>query len=111
MSKRILYHGTSVKNVESILAEGLSRFWEGVYLTDSPESAARWTGFRLRAIGEDEIAVIEVQVDSAKIQPGVDHSPIMHEMFGVGESILHEGAVPADQITGVTYYQLKTKEA
>lgn len=104
MSKRILYHGTSVKNVESILAEGLSRFWEGVYLTDSPESAARWIGFRLRAMGEEEIAVIKVLVDEDLLEPGLDHSPMMVKLFGVGESILHDGPVPADQILGVSYY-------
>jgi hypothetical protein len=109
MSKRVLYHGTSSKNVDSIMVEGLSRFWEGVYLTDSAESAAKWTGFRLRAMGEETIAVIKVIVDSEKLQPGSDHSPMMVELFGVGESILHDGAIPADQIIGVEYYGFKTQ--
>lgn len=104
---RILYHGTSVKNVPSILEEGLSRFWEGVYLTDTAESAARWTGFRLRAMGEDEVAVIKVIVSEDHLTPGCDHSPMMVSLFGVGESILHEGAVSPEKILDVMYFGFK----
>ena len=104
---RVLYHGTSVKNVPSILEEGISKFWEGVYLTDSAESAARWTGFRLRAMGEDEIAVIKVLVSEDRLTPGCDHSPMMVTIFGVGESILHEGAVPPEKILEVMYFGFK----
>jgi len=104
---RVLYHGTSVNNVPSILEEGLSRFWEGVYLTDSPESAARWTGFRLRAMGEEEIAVIKVLVEEDRLAPGSDHSPMMVTLFGVGESILHDGPVPPEKILEIMYFSFK----
>lgn len=103
---RTLYHGTSVKNVESILENGLKKsiFEQAVYLTDTSESAARWTGFKLQAMGEDTLAVIEVFVSGDKLSPGCDHSPMMQTMFGAGESILHEGDIPPDQILDVIYF-------
>jgi len=106
MSKRRLYHGTSVKNVSSILETGLKQsvFEQAVYLTESAESAARWTGFKLSAMGEDTLAVIEVIVEDSKLSPGYDHSPMMQVMFGAGESILHEGDITPKQILNVTYF-------
>ena len=104
MKTRKLYHGTSVKNVEGILSEGISKFWEGVYLTDSAESAARWCGFKLKAMGENQVAVIEVEVDESKLTDGCDHSDMMVKLFGVGAALLHEGAVPLDQVKNVIYY-------
>lgn len=108
---KTLYHGTSVKNVTSILEKGLQRsvFEQAVYLTDSAESAARWTGFKLSAIGEDTLAVIEVHVDESKLSPGIDHSPMMQAIFGCGESILHEGDIPSNQILNVIYFGKKVK--
>jgi RNA:NAD 2'-phosphotransferase (TPT1/KptA family) len=53
-----VYHATAVSNVESIREKGLLKVWEGVYLTDSEESAQRWIGFRLKAMGHDKIAII-----------------------------------------------------
>jgi hypothetical protein len=106
-----LYHGTSVKNVESILAEGLkmSTFEQAVYLTDSAESASRWTGFKLSAMGEDTLAVIEVLVSEDKLSPGCDHSPMMHSIFGAGESILHEGDIKPKCILNVIYFGKEVK--
>ena len=106
MSKRKLYHGTSVKNVESILETGLkvSVFEQAVYLTESAESASRWTGFKLSAMGEDTLAVIEVTVDEDKLSPGCDHSPMMQSLFGAGESILHEGDIKPEDIINVIYF-------
>lgn len=103
---RTLYHGTSVKNVESILKDGLKKsiFEQAVYLTESAESAARWTGFKLSAMGEDTLAVIEVIVDEDKLSPGMDHSPMMQSMFGAGESILHEGDITTESILNVIYF-------
>lgn len=98
MSKIKLYHGTSMKNLEAIQKEGLKQFWEGIYLTDSIESAQRWTGFRLRANGERELAVIEVEVDESNLEEGCDHSPMMETIFGVGKSILHIGHIPPNKI-------------
>lgn len=106
MAKRRLYHGTSVKNVDSILETGLnmSVFEQAVYLTESAESASRWTGIKLSVMGEDKIAVIEVLVDEDKLSLGCDHSPLMQAMFGAGESILHEGNIKADEIIDVIYF-------
>ena len=109
MGKRVLYHGTSPKNVESIKKEGLSRFFEGVYLTDSAESAARWTGMKVAFTGYDQVAVIRVIVDEDKLSPGIDHSPLMVQIFGVGESLLHYGAIEPDSILNVIYFQINKK--
>ena len=108
---KTLYHGTSVKNVTSILEEGLKKsvFEQAVYLTDSAESAARWTGFKLSAMGEDTLAVIEVQVEEDNLSPGVDHSPMMQAIFGCGESILHEGDISTNQILNVIYFGKEVK--
>ena len=106
---KTLYHGTSILNVESIQEEGLKKsiFEGGVYLTDSADSAAAWTGFKLAAQGQQQLAVIEVKVDESKLEPGVDHSPLMQAMFGAGESLVHEGNIKADQITDILYYGKK----
>jgi len=110
---KTLYHGTSIKNVDSIKEKGLlkSIYEGGVYLTDSAESAARWTGFKLAAQGEDTLAVIEVMVPEDKLIPGVDHSPMMQTLFGVGESLVHEGDIPAENVIDILYFgqKLKTK--
>lgn len=109
MSRKILYHGTSVKNLESIQNRGLIQQFEGVYLTDSEESAARWCGFKLHAQGENQVAVIKVIVDEDKLEPGIDHSPMMVSIFGVGESILHLGDISNDMIIGYSIYEFGKK--
>jgi len=55
-----LFHATRSANIESILKKGLLPTFGEVYLTDSQESATRWMGFRFKAMGEREFAVIEV---------------------------------------------------
>lgn len=103
---KTLYHATSEKNLVSILDKGILHKWEGVYLTDSAESAARWLGFRLAAIGESTVIVIEVKVDEKQLSEGCDHSPMMMQIFGVGESIVHDGDINPGQITNVIRYEL-----
>lgn len=109
MEKRkiIAYHATSAKNVKSIRKKGLLSQWDGVYLTDSEESAKRWMGFRLAAMGESQLAVVEVEVDAESCVPGTDHSPIMEELFGVGKSILHPENIPADCIRNINLYLIR----
>jgi hypothetical protein len=106
MQTQRLFHGTSVKNVESILKQGLISKWEGVYLTDSIESAQRWCGFKLRAQGEDEIAIIEVDVASERLAEGTDHSEYMVKLFGVGKSLLSLENIPADKIKEVHLFKM-----
>jgi hypothetical protein len=106
---KTLYHATSEKNLGSILDKGLLHKWEGVYLTDSADSAARWIGFRLAAVGEPTVIVIEVNVDESNLSEGCDHSPLMQQIFGVGESIVHNGDIPSSQITNVIRYELNNE--
>jgi len=105
-----LYHATSIENVASIKEQGLKVFWEGVYLTDSIDSALRWMGFRMRAMGKENIAVIEVEVDESKLEEGTDHSPFMVQFFGVGKSLLSSKPIPKSRIKKVHYYKLGGNE-
>lgn len=107
MSKVTLYHGTAVSNVESIMEEGLKSKFEGVYLTDSKDSACRWVGMRVAAMGGDVVAVIEVEVDEDGLEAGVDHSPLMEKIFGVGKSLLSPASIPPHRIKDVHYFAMK----
>lgn len=105
-SKKLrLFHATAVENVDSILAHGLLVKWDGVYLTDSAESAARWMGFRFAAMGIYKFAVIEVEVSSRGLIEGSDHSPMMHTLFGAGKSILSPKPIPPSAIREVHYFE------
>jgi RNA:NAD 2'-phosphotransferase (TPT1/KptA family) len=110
MRKRKLYHATDAANLGSILDKGILAHWEGVYLTDSAESAARWMGFRLAAMGREKMVVIEVEVPARGLKKGTDHSPIMEQLFGVGKSILSTKSIPAEAILNVYEYQLNAKQ-
>jgi hypothetical protein len=106
MGKVRLFHATSAKNAESIREKGLVSKWEGVYLTDSAESAARWMGFRLAAMGEPLMAIVEVEVEEKGLVEGCDHSPIMVQLFGVGKSLVSPKTIPPSKIKEIYYYQL-----
>lgn len=106
MAKIRLYHATSAKNAWSIKEKGLLSKWEGVYLTDSAESAIRWMGFRLAAMGEPLMIVVEVEVEEKSLVEGCDHSPIMVQIFGVGKSLVSPKSIPPSRIKGIEYYKL-----
>lgn len=107
MSKKVkLYHGTDYRNLYSIMHEGLRKsiFEGGVYLTDSAESAMRWTAMRVQAMGGTKVLVCEVEVDEDNLIEGCDHSPMMQQIFGCGSSMIHMGAIPVEQITNYIEY-------
>ena len=104
--KVTMFHATSAKHEQSIIEKGLLSKFEGVYLTDSAESAARWIGFRLRAQGEDRMIVVEVEVNNKDLVEGCDHSPLMVQLFGVGKSLLHAKPVPPGAIKRIHHYEL-----
>lgn len=104
------FHATSVSNVPSIKKDGLIIKWDYVYLTNSIDSALRWIGFRLQATGEDTIAVIEVEVDESKLEEGMDHSPMMVQLFGVGKSWTSSEPIPATSIKEVHLYSINNKK-
>jgi len=107
MMKIRLFHGTSIINVDSIKKEGIKAIWEGVYLTDSLESATRWVGFRLATQGEKFVAVIEVEVNNdEKLVEGNDHSQFMVDLFGVGKSILSLKSISKSRIKKVHYFKI-----
>ena len=106
MAKVRLFHATSAKNAESIKEKGLLSKWEGVYLTDSAESVTRWMGFRLAAMGEPLMIVVEVEVEEKTLVEGCDHSPMMVQLFGVGKSLVSPKSIPPSKIKEIHYYQL-----
>ena len=101
------YHGTYMSNLGSIVAEGLIPKWEGIYLTDSKESAFRWTALKAQALGEG-VLVVEVELDGEdELVPGTDHSPVMEKVFGVGKSILFTGdLIPPQKISNYFEYEI-----
>jgi len=103
-----LYHATRTENVPSIQKEGIKPVWDFVYLTDSLDSALRWMGFRFNAMGDETMAIIEVDLDENTLHEGTDHSPMMEKLFGVGKSLVSETTVTPDKITDIHYYKLKS---
>lgn len=105
------YHATRAANVASIQREGLKPVWDYVYLTDSLDSALRWMGFRFQAMGDNTMAVIEVEMDPAKLGEGTDHSPLMQSLFGAGKSFVSEKRIPKSRIKKIHYYQFNNHRA
>ena len=100
------FHATSIENVQSIRDKGLIAKYGEVYLTDSLDSACRWMGFRLKAIGQDIMAVIEVEADETKLIEGCDHSPMMVQLFGVGKSLVSEKSIPKSRVKKIHYFKI-----
>lgn len=100
------FHATSFKNIDSIKDKGIESRFDGVYLTYSEESALRWMGFRYKAMGEDLIAVIEVEVNEEDLVEGIDHSPIMEKLFGVGRSLVSPKTITPDNIINFNVYEV-----
>ena len=107
--KKKYYHGTRKENLASIMDKGLISKFEGVYLTNSVESAARWMLPRLLPSDSNTIIVIEVTIDSDFVVEGCDHSEMMVKLFGVGESWLSEDDISSDKITNIFDVELGLK--
>lgn len=103
----ILFHGTDYNNLSSILSRGLKKHWEGIYLTDSKESAFRWVAFKLKAMGLKDVLVVEVDVDENLCQPGMDHSPFIEKIFGCGKSILYTDNISTKNILNYYHYKIE----
>ena len=102
---KTLYHGTDYRNLGSILGEGLRASMEGgVYLTDSADSAMRWTAMKIQAMGGSTVLVVEVEVEEKDLILGSDHSPIIQQIFGCGESYLYMNRISTSKITNYIKY-------
>jgi len=110
MGKKKYYHGTRKENLTSIMDKGLLSKFEGVYLTNSVDSASRWMIPRLLASDVGKLIVIEVTIDSDSVVEGCDHSEMMVKLFGVGESWLSIDNIPSDKITNVFDVELGLKD-
>jgi hypothetical protein len=63
-------------------------------------------GFRLAAMGEPQMIVVEVEVEEKGLVEGCDHSPLMVQIFGVGKSLVSPKTIPPSKIKEIHYYQL-----
>ena len=77
------YHATPSENLDPILREGIRSNWGEVYASKNPEIARRWVSFTRR--DSPKISVIPFWRDEGdpRMQPGVDHSPMMLSLLGV----------------------------
>ena len=112
--KKLFYHGTSLDNLNKIIESGkLKSMFEGIYFTDSVESAVRWQIPKIIGKGspdvpETKFAVIVVELDENDVEPGMDHSPMMNKLFGVGESYLYiKGDIPAIKFNEILEVQIE----
>ena len=111
-NKKVYYHGTSFDNVDSINENGLISQFEGIYLTDSVDSACRWIGFRLKALDPNPIvAVVAVEMFEDELIPGTDHSPMMAKLFGVGASFLGPQKINKSRIKGWDFFKIRSAPA
>jgi len=106
-SKKRFFHATRITNITSILEQGILPKFGEIYLTDSLDSALRWMGFRFQAMGDNTMAIVEVEVNEKKLVTGTDHSPLMQKIFGCGKSLVSHEVIKPSQIIKVHYYQIK----
>ena len=99
------FHATRINYVPEIQQKGLKPIWDYVYLTDSLESAINWMGFRFQIMGDSGLAVIEVEADPRSLEEGQDHHPIMHHIFGAGNSYISHKGIPKSRIKKVHYFK------
>jgi hypothetical protein len=104
----LMFHATSPKNVESILKDGIKKHFGEIYLSDSVEGAARWKV--VDVLSGAEIAVITVSVLKRDLRPGVDHSQMMHMIFGAGESFVTTKDISPFKIKKVDYVRFAKNE-
>jgi len=80
------------------------RFSNAVWIqNEEPQerTAIKWMGFRLKAMGEAEVAIIEVNISLKNLEEGMDHSPLMELIFGVGKSLVSPKAIPPSKIKNI----------
>ena len=94
----ILYHATSYKNLFSILKNGISPNYNGVYFTDDKGAAMSFVAIKSIATGRKEIASISVDtsiLDKSLFVEGADHSPMFFENASV---FVYPNIVPPEAI-------------
>ena len=92
------YHATQYGNLESIMAQGILRGCGSVvYLTESPEDAAKFVAIR----GHRKILVLGVELEENMVSESFDHNPVF---FGCQAFTFHED-IPADEITEFLKYE------
>lgn len=102
------FHATDVKNIPSIRRSGLERIFEGVYLSDSLEGAAKWKALVMP--DGATLAVVEVEVDGRTLREGTDHHPMMQKIFGAGKSLLSLKSIPVEKIIATHLVRITKKK-
>lgn len=103
-----VFHATALENLKSIKRKGLIRKFDGVYLSDSIEGAARWKALVMHP--GQIIVVVEVEIDGRTLRPGSDHSPVMQSVFGAGRSLVSSKSIPPEKIVATHLLRIKSYE-
>lgn len=102
--KKKYYHATPLKNLISILDNGLRTGYDGItYLTENPDEAYRFVAVRC---WDDDILVIEAELEESKVEETFDHNPNFWKCkaFGYTETIT------SDEMTDFLKYERKIKK-
>ena len=92
------YHATQVTNVPSILQLGLKSKFEGIYLCEKPEDAAKFLLVR----GIKNLAIFEVNIrkNSKSLAESFDHS----FTFFKCRAFIYTKDIPLENITNYAVY-------
>lgn len=92
------YHATPFENLESILAQGIRKGYDGVvYLTEKPDEAARFVAIR----GCMKMLVLGIELEEDLINESFDHS----EAFFKCKAYYYSDDIPVDEITEFLTYE------
>ena len=124
-SREILYHGTNIKNLQSILSQGLipnpkQRAWskdptassetlsrkslEGIYLTNNFMIAKSSSNFKAEDAMRGKGVIVVVQVETRSLV--VDEDDIAYHVMSAIRDI-HEGFIMNQHLTCLTYIDYK----
>lgn len=101
--KKSYYHATSIKNLESMIENGIKPGIDGiVYLAESEQDALKFISIRCF----DDILVLEVKLPKEKVFETFDHSYAFFKCkaFGYPENI------PIEFVTKATKYEMNRGE-
>ena len=92
------YHATPFENLESIMALGIFKGYDGVvYLTEKPEEAARFVAIR----GCRQILILGVKLEEELVNESFDHS---QAFFGC-RAYTYNNDISVDEITEFLKYE------
>lgn len=89
--KKSYYHATPFENLDSIIADGLKRGYDGVvYLAETPEDALKFLRIRFCT----DTLVIRVDLEEAEVEESFDHS----QAFFQCRAFMYPHDIPSDEL-------------